>query len=115
MACSLNNLHFEKNVSGVEIALYAAEDKRSIQTSMQNIMRNLFEPKSQAKKYGRYCPNASKGTIDNPDMNWTKMYLKPVLEYVSYEYPQFKKMTNPNLVKRSKRISYDGEFEMYVH
>jgi hypothetical protein len=88
-----------KNVSGVEIALYAAEDKRSIQTSMQNIMQNLYEPKSQAKKYGRYCPNASKGTVDNPDMNWTKMYLKPVLEYVSYEYPQFKKMTNPNLVK----------------
>ena len=88
-----------KNVSGVEMALYAAEDKRSIQTSMQNIMKNLLEPKSQAKKYGRYCPNASKRTVDKPDMNWTKMYLKPVLEYVSYEYPQFKKMTNPNLVK----------------
>lgn len=88
-----------KNVAKEEIALYSAEGNRSIQTSMQNIMQNFYEPKAQAKKYGRYCPNASKGTVDNPSMIWTKMFLKPVLEYVSYEYPEFKKMTNPNLVK----------------
>jgi hypothetical protein len=88
-----------KNVAKVEIALYSAEGNRSIQTSMQNIMQNFYEPKAQAKKYGRYCPNASKGTVDNPSMIWTKMFLKPVLEYVSYEYPELKKMTNPNLVK----------------
>jgi hypothetical protein len=32
------------------------------------------------------CPSASFGVIENPEMNWRKFALKPILEYVNYEH-----------------------------
>ena len=77
-----------KNVTGVDIAEYVAEDQRSLSDAVKNIVAGYKNPKSYTKKYGRQCA-ASWGSINNPDMAWRKWALKPTLEYVNYEHKSF--------------------------
>jgi hypothetical protein len=77
-----------KNVTGVDIAEYVAEDKRSLSDAVKNLIAGYKNPKSYTKKYGRQCA-ASLGSSKNPDMNWSKWALKPTLEYVNYEHKSF--------------------------
>jgi hypothetical protein len=75
-----------KNVTGVDITTYTAEEKRSLRDAINNLVGAYKNPKAYAKRYAKICPSASFGTIENPEMNWRKFALKPILEYVNYEH-----------------------------
>ena len=77
-----------KNVTGEDLTTYTAEGKRSLKDAINNVVDAYKNPKSSAKRYAKFCPSASFGVIENPEMNWRKFALKPLLEYVNYEHKQ---------------------------
>lgn len=79
-----------KNITGVDLTNYRAEGERSLRDALLNLVKNYKNPKAQAKLYGRNCPSASFGTIENPEMNWRKFSLRPALEYANSEHKNLK-------------------------
>jgi hypothetical protein len=77
-----------KNVDGVDIGKYRAEGNRSLSDAINFVAAGSQKPKSFTKMYARQCA-ASWGSIDNPNMNWRRWALKPILEYVNYEHKSF--------------------------
>ena len=103
-----------KNVTGVDIAEYTAEDKRSLSDAVKNIAAGYKNPKGYTKKYGKQCA-ASWGSIDNPDMYWRQWALKPILEYVNYEHKSFEIKFAASQVKGNSEYATTGNIKcMYT-
>ena len=88
-----------KAITGVDIAQYSAEGKRSIADGLKSALQNHYDPLKRVKLYGKSCPGGSMGSLSKPHTGGDKMYLKPILEFVSVAYPELKEMTDPNQIR----------------
>lgn len=86
-------------ITGVDIAQYSAEGKRSIAGGLKNALQNHYDPLKRVKLYGKSCPGGSMGSLTKPHTGGDKMYLKPILEFVSVAYPELKAMSDPNQIR----------------
>lgn len=104
-----------KATTGVDLAYYRAENKRSIYTALEMSLLNFHDPLKQAKIYAKNCPDGAMGSIDNPNLDGGKYYLKPVLEFGAKSYIDYAEKMKPNQIRGSSIYTSVGNIQcMYT-
>lgn len=104
-----------KATTGVDLAYYRAENKRRIYTALEMSLLNFHDPLKQAKIYAKNCPDGAMGSIDNPNLDGGKYYLKPVLEFGAKSYIDYAEKMKPNQIRGSSIYTSVGNIQcMYT-